>query len=58
MDSQTVQLVMAMQKALCELLDEVERPTETVRKARHIARDAARIIRAQGQQPEEVPDQE
>ena len=54
MDNQTLQLVMAMQKSLCDLLSEVERPSRQVDLARHVAQDVARIIKKHGQQPAEV----
>ena len=58
MDNQALQLVIAMQKSLCDLLSEVNPYSERAIKARHVAEDAARIIKKQGQQPEEVPDYE
>lgn len=58
LDSQTLQFVMALQKALCDVLIGIDRSSARIDLARHVAEDAARIIRQHGQVPAEVPHDE
>lgn len=55
LDSQALQLVMVMQKTICDLLSEQGMTSQKIALAVHVAEDAARIIKEYGQVPADIP---